>query len=288
MINFYNSSTNFSSNKEIKDGNNGKTIFQPFSFERYNYFKFPLILPFYPPNQIINNINNNFEFSSKNEKIIREQNNNDNNKNTNKNIININPNLEQINTQEQKIQNSSEIINSEEIHKKPEQTTTKFFTDYGGFGYKCSCSKTQCNRYYCECYRSGLYCIDCNCKNCQNKPPENYVSNRHQKITQTKSDIVTCTCTKSGCNKKYCECYKNGSKCNSACRCVSCENSEHFLNVKRIGEIYECCPANSIYIIKNEIYEEKIWENIFEKNKTKILEKKRKRSENGNNKISMN
>lgn len=57
--------------------------------------------------------------------------------------------------------------------------TKKFFTDYGGFGYKCSCSKTNCNRYYCECYRSGLYCIDCNCKNCQNKPPENVASNRH-------------------------------------------------------------------------------------------------------------
>ena len=24
--------------------------------------------------------------------------------------------------------------------------TKKFFTDYGGFGYKCSCSKTNCNR----------------------------------------------------------------------------------------------------------------------------------------------
>ena len=64
---------------------------------------------------------------------------------------------------------------------------------------------------------------------------------------------------------------------------------ENFLNVKRLGEIYECCPANSIYIIKNEIYEEKIWDAFVEKNnKNKILEKKRKRSENGNNKIDMN
>ena len=245
---------------------------------------------FCPPNQIINNINNNFDFSNKNDKIIREQNNNENNKNFNKNIINQNQNLDGIiNPNEKSMQNSSENNNSEESQKKPEQTTTKFFTDYGGFGYKCSCSKTQCNRYYCECYRSGLYCIDCNCKNCMNTPPKNYVSNRHQKITMTKSDIVTCTCTKSGCNKKYCECYKNGTKCNSACRCVMCENSENFLNVKKLGEIYECCPANSIYIIKNEIYEEKIWNNIVEKNKNnKILEKKRKRSENDNNKISMN
>ena len=231
---------------------------------------------FCPPNQIINNINNNFDFSNKNLKTFQEQTNNENSKIFNKNIIN--QNLDEINLKEKNIQNISE---SEENQKKHEQTTTKFFTDYGGFGYKCSCSKTQCNRYYCECYRSGLYCIDCNCKNCMNTPPKNYVSNRHQKITQTKSDVVTCTCTKSGCNKKYCECYKNGTKCNSACRCVSCENSENFLNVKKMGEYYECCPANSIYIIKNEIYEEKIWNN-------KILEKKRKRSENGSNKISMN
>ena len=280
-------------NKDLNNGNNGKTIFQPFSFDFnncYNYYKYPFILPFYPPNQIINNINNNFEISAKNEKINKELNNDENAKIFNKNLINLNQNIDQqLNTQEQKNQNSSEIKDFEGIQKKSEQqTTTKFFTDYGGFGYKCSCSKTNCNRYYCECYRSGLYCIDCNCKNCKNTPPKNYVSNRHQKITQTKSEIVTCTCTKSGCNKKYCECYKNGSKCNSACRCVSCENSENFLNEKKIAEIYECCPANSIYIIKNEIYEEKIWDNFSEKNKLNLLEKKRKRSENVNGKIAMN
>ena len=69
---------------------------------------------------------------------------------------------------------------------------------------------------------------------------------------------------------------------------MSCENSENFLNEKKISEIYECCPANSIYIIKNEIYEEKIWDNFSEKNKLNLLEKKRKRSENVNGKIAMN
>ena len=157
--------------------------------------------------------------------------------------------------------------------------TKKFFTDYGGFGYKCSCSKTNCNRYYCECYRSGLYCIDCNCKNCQNKPPENCSSNRNSLVSQNKSktELITCTCTKSGCNKKYCECYKNGTKCNSSCRCVGCENTENGKKIK--DDFFECCLANSIYIIKNKIIEEKIDEGnkINDKN-NKVLLKKRRRT----------
>jgi hypothetical protein len=29
-----------------------------------------------------------------------------------------------------------------------------------------------------------------------------------------------CSCKKSFCLKKYCECYQNKSKCNSSCKCV--------------------------------------------------------------------
>ena len=157
--------------------------------------------------------------------------------------------------------------------------TKKFFTDYGGYGYKCSCSKTNCNRYYCECFRTGLYCINCNCKNCQNKPPENCSSNRHSSAAQNKpkTELTICTCTKSGCNKKYCECFKNGTKCNSSCRCVGCENTENRKKIKE--EFYECCLANSIYIIKNKIIEEKInEENLINDKNNKTLLKKRKRT----------
>ena len=192
------------------------------------------------------------------------------------NILNIHSDLEQANYPTPKKSNLTEL---EEKPQKTEPPITKFFTDYGGYGYKCSCSKTQCNRYYCECYRSGLFCIDCNCKNCDNKPPKNYVSNRHPTLskTKTKVEIVTCTCTKSGCNKKYCECYKNGTKCNSACRCVGCENSE---NGKKNGEVYFCCHANSVYIVKNNLIIQNIGEeeNNVEKDNGKVLEKKRKRS----------
>ena len=172
-------------------------------------------------------------------------------------------------------------IEDEKIEKNEinNNITKKFFTDYGGYGYKCSCSKTNCNRFYCECFRSGLYCTDCNCKNCQNKPPENCSSNRHPTFIQNKpkTELVTCTCTKSGCNKKYCECYKNGTKCNSSCRCVGCENTENGKKIK--DEFYECCLANSIYIIKNKITEEEIDEgNLNNDKNNKILLKKRKRT----------
>ena len=249
-------------------------------------------MPFYSHQQTINN---NFLYFKGNEKNNFNNINTDKNKIPNQTLINNPHNLELSPIPISPKQNFSELELEEPKPQKNEksgQTTTKFFTDYGGYGYKCSCSKTQCNRYYCECFRSGLYCIDCNCKNCQNKPPENYVSNRHQtsSSTQSKTEIVTCTCTKSGCNKKYCECYKNGSKCNSTCRCVGCENSENALNGKKIGENYECCPANSIYIFKNKIFEEEIGKEFQEKEKYigKMMEKKRKRSDNEDNGVNKN
>ncbi len=44
---------------------------------------------------------------------------------------------------------------------------------------------------------------------------------------------VTFSCTKSNCNKKYCECYKLGEKCNINCRCVNCLNNGEEKNNKK-------------------------------------------------------
>ena len=208
---------------------------------------------------------------------------NNNNKVIQKHNLNINNNINDAINKEEfgLIKKSDNLLKKEENEINNNNNIKKFFTDYGGNGYKCSCSKTNCNRYYCECYRSGLFCIDCNCKNCQNKPPENCSSNRNTSSipNKPKTEIVTCTCTKSGCNKKYCECYKNGTKCNSSCRCVACENSENGKKYKDV--LYECCLANSIYIIKNKIIEEEIGEgngNIINDKNDTILMKKRKRT----------
>ena len=171
---------------------------------------------------------------------------------------------------------------------------TKFFTNHN-YGYKCSCSKTHCNRKYCECLNSGNYCIDCNCKNCENQPPINTFSNKRPKemIAKIKKNKEICTCTKSGCNKNYCECYKSGKKCSFLCRCIGCENTEENNNKVKNILFYDSCKENSIYILKNQIIIEKLentelcnrekeinkFESIDNKNE-KRTNKKRKRDEN--------
>ena len=172
---------------------------------------------------------------------------------------------------------------------------TKFFTNHN-YGYKCSCSKTQCNRKYCECYNSGNYCIDCNCKNCKNQPPINTYSNKRPSdiVSKMKKSKEICTCTKSGCNKNYCECFKSGNKCTALCRCIACENTEDNTKLKNKYIFYECCRANSIYIIKNIIVIEDVniinideeremfRYNLYENKNNKMVTKKRKREENKN------
>ena len=171
----------------------------------------------------------------------------------------------------------------------------KFFTNHN-YGYKCSCSKTQCNRKYCECYNSGNYCIDCNCKNCKNEPPINTYSNKrpNEIVLKMKKSKEICTCTKSGCNKNYCECFKSGNKCTSLCRCIGCENTENIIKLNN-KHINECCRANSIYIIKNKINIENIKtqkqnnqkrdliiQETTKNNNEKMVNKKRKRDEKKN------
>jgi hypothetical protein len=163
----------------------------------------------------------------------------------------------------------------------------KFFINHN-YGYKCSCTKTNCNRNYCECYNSGNYCIDCNCKNCENKPPVYAYTNKHPDDinSKNKKNKEICTCTKSGCNKNYCECFKSGNKCSSLCRCIGCENTEN-----KITNNYKCCPANNICIKKNKIYDLKneiklykrmevnIKSNLNKGENCKIINAKRRREE---------
>ena len=174
----------------------------------------------------------------------------------------------------------------ENIQPNSKYNRAKFFTNHN-YGYKCSCTRTNCNRKYCECYNSGNYCIDCNCKNCENKPPVNAYTNKHPDDinSKNKKSKEICTCTKSGCNKNYCECFKSGNKCSSLCRCVGCENTENN---------YKICLANNICIMKNKIFDGKneiklclrkevsIKSNLNEGINCKIISVKRQREENKN------
>ena len=102
---------------------------------------------------------------------------------------------------------------------------------------KCTCSKTGCRKKYCACFSRGKYCDGCECKNCQNFPRPNNIQPSVQNIVRNEENIenpkaqrVICNCTKSNCMKKYCECYKQGFKCNSLCRCLECKNKIYINN----------------------------------------------------------
>ena len=187
----------------------------------------------------------------------------------NENDINNNPILFTPKQKEEKDRKKEEDTskNKETIIKiniNDKKANKIFFTDYG-LGYKCNCSKTSCNKYYCQCYNQGRYCYGCNCQNCNNKMPEYITCNKRpeEKKEKENNENIFCTCTKSGCNKNYCECYKNKIRCNSQCRCRNCENYENNSYSKR----YECDKVNSIYIIRNKIKVEDITKS---RNKRKI------------------
>ena len=104
----------------------------------------------------------------------------------------------------------------------------------------CTCKKTKCVKKYCECFSSGNLCYNCKCENCENKPY--FIENKNnlgKKEEENNNEIIDlneeeneekkliiCTCSKSGCNKNYCECFKAKVKCNNKCRCIKCLNKQ--------------------------------------------------------------
>ena len=104
----------------------------------------------------------------------------------------------------------------------------------------CTCKKTKCIKKYCECFSSGNLCYNCKCENCENKPyflenknnlgkkeeeNNNEIIDLNEEENEEKK-LIICTCSKSGCNKNYCECFKAKVKCNNKCRCIKCLNKQ--------------------------------------------------------------
>ena len=107
----------------------------------------------------------------------------------------------------------------------------------------CSCTKTKCIKKYCECFANNKLCIDCHCQNCMNKSKNyNYTQKNSINISGEENDLdeIICTCSKSNCCKKYCECYKLGKKCTNKCRCINCMNLDKNNNIinNNINTVY--------------------------------------------------
>lgn len=123
----------------------------------------------------------------------------------------------------------------------------------------CKCKKSQCVRLYCVCFSSQGFCAaDCTCKSCCNneqnqelrkeliqdtlaKNPQAFTS-KFKKINKDKKVLLHargCNCRKTGCLKRYCECYKAKTGCTRLCRCTECKNDFIELTLEEVKANYE-------------------------------------------------
>ncbi|CAD8072392.1 unnamed protein product [Paramecium sonneborni] len=146
--------------------------------------------------------------------------------------------------------NHQECVNMPQKQKVQEAQAFKFQKkNYNKFSENqqqpCNCKNSGCLRRYCRCFHSGKTCLsECQCaEECLNNEQNllerskaikhvNEKCYRNKKIPKDalfKLDVIYgCSCTKSKCRKRYCECFLRNQNCTKNCRCFDCCNRPNF------------------------------------------------------------
>lgn len=122
----------------------------------------------------------------------------------------------------------------------------------------CQCKLSKCLKLYCECFSSQKSCSDsCQCTGCYNNSDLTELRELVYKDTLEKNPLAFkdkykviegeaeklhvrgCNCTKTQCQKNYCECFHAGIGCSQLCRCENCRNSRITLSEDVVKASYE-------------------------------------------------